>query len=233
MIYNDNIFMEDYQIPTALPSKEVYILIEKAQAGDKEARDKVIEHNLRLVAMVVREFDDTPYEFNDLFSYGIIGLIKGVDNYDSTKGYKFTSFFVKCIRNSICTFLIHENKSIKAISINTSLDKEKNDYKETTIADLVEDENANISKLYEEKETSIILSHLVNELPEKEARCIKLYFGIGTNISLTQEQIASKYNVTRQCINKIIIKGLKELREKAIIEFPDEVPTSINKKLNK
>ena len=86
-------------------------------------------------------------------------------------------------------------------------------------------------KTYEEKETSSILSHLINELPEREAKCIKLYFGIDTNKKLTQEQIASEYNVTRQCINKIIIKGLKELREKAIIEFPEESTRYINKKI--
>ena len=71
----DSIFMEGYNVPPVLSKEESYILIDKAQSGDKSARDKIIEHNLRLVMMVVKSFKNTPYEFNDLLSYGIIGLI--------------------------------------------------------------------------------------------------------------------------------------------------------------
>ena len=104
-MHYDSIFMEGYNAPPVLSKEESYILIDKAQSGDKSARDKIIEHNLRLVMMVVKRFKNTPYEFNDLLSYGIIGLINAIDNYDKSKDIEFTTYFVKCITNSILYYL--------------------------------------------------------------------------------------------------------------------------------
>lgn len=222
-MHYDNIFMEDYKTPPVLSREESYALIDKSLSGDKSARDKIIEHNLRLVMMVVKNFQNTSYDFNDLLSYGIIGLINAVDNYDKSKGIEFTTYFVKCIKNSIIYYIKKENKKIKTVSLDDYVPSENNEKKEndTSLKEFISDSRANIAENYETKETATILLRLVNELPNKEAEYLKLYFGFNNNDPLCSQEIADIYHISRQYVNFVIHRALNHLRNKLLTEYKD------------
>lgn len=228
----DSIFMEGYNVPPVLSKEESYILIDKAQSGDKSARDKIIEHNLRLVMMVVKSFKNTPYEFNDLLSYGIIGLINAVDNYDKSKDIEFTTYFVKCIKNSILYYLKIESKKIKTISLDecvSSENKEK-DGDDTSLKEFISDKRVNIADSYETKETNAILHHLVSELPAKESEYLTLYFGLDNNEPKCLQEIADIYNLSKQCIYIVVHRALTRLRNRLLVEYNEEGhPLSISR----
>lgn len=228
----DSIFMEGYSTPPVLSREESYTLIDKAQSGDKSARDKIIEHNLRLVMMVVKKFKNAPYDFNDLMSYGIIGLINAVDNFDKSKGIEFTTYFVKCIKNSILYYLKIENKKIKTVSLDecvSSENKEK-DGDDTSLKEFISDKRVNIADSYETKETKAILHHLVSELPAKESKYLTLYFGLDDNEPKALQEIADIYNLSKQCINIVVHRALKHLRSKLLVEYKEEGhPLSISR----
>ena len=223
-MHYDSIFTEGYNTPPVLSKEESYILIDKAQSGDKSARDKIIEHNLRLVMMVVKQFKNTTYDFNDLLSYGTIGLINAVDNYDKTKRYEFTTFFVKCIKNSIIDYIKLENRKIKTVSLDkyvSSKNKEKNE-DDTTFENFIYDKRVNIADSYEAKETKAVLHRLVSELTDKESNYLTLYFGLDDNEPKSLQEIANIYNLSRQCVNMVIHRALKHLRIKLLIEYKEE-----------
>ncbi len=231
-MHYDSIFMEGYNAPPVLSKEESYILIDKAQSGDKSARDKIIEHNLRLVMMVVKRFKNTPYEFNDLLSYGIIGLINAIDNYDKSKDIEFTTYFVKCITNSILYYLKIESKKIKTISLDecvSSENKEK-DGDDTSLKEFISDKRVNIADSYETKETNAILHHLVSELPAKESEYLTLYFGLDNNEPKSLQEIADIYNLSKQYIYIVVHRALTRLRNRLLVEYNEEGhPLSISR----
>ena len=126
--YSNNVFPE----PLTKEEEEKYIVL--TQQGDKEARAKLIEHNLRLVAHIVKKYDSK--EQDDLISIGTIGLIKGIDSYSNKKGTKITTYCARCIENEILMHFRSNNKNTKNISLNESVGFDK-DGNEITILDVL------------------------------------------------------------------------------------------------
>ena len=128
--YSNNVFPE----PLSKEEEDIYIV--RASNGDKEARNKLIEHNLRLVAHIVKKFEHKNVDQDDLISIGTIGLIKGVDSYSNKHSTKITTYCARCIENEILMYFRSNNKNNKNISINESVgfDKEGN---EITILDIL------------------------------------------------------------------------------------------------
>ena len=120
--YSNNVFLDP------LTKEEEEECIKKASMGDKNARNKLIEHNLRLVAHIVKKFDYKNVDQDDLISIGTIGLIKGVDSFSKSHGTKITTYCARCIENEILMYFRSNNKTSKDISINESIgyDKEGN-----------------------------------------------------------------------------------------------------------
>ena len=121
--YSNDVFLDP------LSEEEENKCIELLSTGDKEARSKLIEHNLRLVAHIVKKFDKNYNETDDLISIGTIGLIKGVDSYSKEKGVKITTYCARCIENEILMYFRANNKHLKDVSLNDYIgyDKEGNE----------------------------------------------------------------------------------------------------------
>ena len=143
--YSNNIF------PDPLTDEEEEKYIKKMQNGDKEARSKLIEHNLRLVAHIVKKFEHDINIQDDLISIGTIGLIKGIDTYSSYKNVKLTTYCARCIQNEILMYYRSNNKYNKNISINDSIGYDK-DGNEITIIDVLKSDKPDFALDLYEKE---------------------------------------------------------------------------------
>lgn len=205
--YSNNVFLDP------LTSEEEDECIRKANLGDKIARNKLIEHNLRLVAHIVKKFDYKNVDQDDLISIGTIGLIKGVDSFSKSHGTKITTYCARCIENEILMYFRSNNKTNKNISINESIgyDKEGN---EITILDILKIPSPDFVEEISEKDNVKLLKEYIKVLtPREEAILVKRY-GLNNTNEMTQKEIARELKISRSYVSRIEKRALmKILRE--------------------
>ena len=181
--------------------------------GDKEARNKLIEHNLRLVAHIVKKFEHDINIQDDLISIGTIGLIKGIDTYSNNKNVKLTTYCARCIQNEILMYYRSNNKYNKNISINDSIGYDK-DGNEITIVDILKSDKPDFALDLYQKENVKLLSEYVKVLNKREKEIITYRYGLNNNDELTQKEIAKKLHISRSYVSRIEKRALtKMLRE--------------------
>ena len=205
--YSNNLFPD----PLSSDDEEKYLRLMKE--GDKEARNKLIEHNLRLVAHIVKKFDHKVGDQDDLISIGIIGLIKGIDTYEINKSVKLTTYASRCIQNEILMYYRTNNKNNKNISINESIgfDKEGN---EITILDILKSPKPDFAMDLQTKENIKLLNKYINVLNDREKDIIRRRYGLGNIKEQTQKAIAKEMNISRSYVSRIEKRALiKMLRE--------------------
>ena len=205
--YSNNIF------PDPLTPDEEKLCIEKSKLGDKDARNKLIEHNLRLVAHIVKKFDYKNVDQDDLISIGTIGLIKGVDSFSNSHGTKITTYCARCIENEILMYFRSNNKNNKNISINESIgfDKEGN---EITILDILKMPEPDFIESIEIKDNIKLLKKYFNCLNNREKEILIKRYGLNNNDEQTQKEIAKELNISRSYVSRIEKRALtKILRE--------------------
>ena len=205
--YSNNLFPD----PLSSEDEEKYLRLMKE--GDKEARNKLIEHNLRLVAHIVKKFDHKVGDQDDLISIGIIGLIKGIDTYEINKSVKLTTYASRCIQNEILMYYRTNNKNNKNISINESIgfDKEGN---EITILDILKSPKPDFAMDLQTKENIKLLNKYINVLNDREKDIIRRRYGLGNIKEQTQKAIAKEMNISRSYVSRIEKRALiKMLRE--------------------
>ena len=205
--YSNNVFLDP------LTKEEEEECIKKASMGDKNARNKLIEHNLRLVAHIVKKFDYKNVDQDDLISIGTIGLIKGVDSFSKSHGTKITTYCARCIENEILMYFRSNNKTSKDISINESIgyDKEGN---EITILDILKMPSPDFVETINEKDNVKLLKEYVKILTPREKNILFKRYGIGENDEMTQKEIAKDLKISRSYVSRIEKRALmKILRE--------------------
>ena len=205
--YSNNSFKE----PLSPIEEEQYI--KKFFLGDKDARAKLIEHNLRLVAHIVKKYDSTKEDVDDLISIGTIGLIKGVDSFSKSKNTKLNTYVARCIENEILMHFRNNKKRNKDISINESIgfDKEGN---EITILDILKTPAQDFAlDIYKKKNINELKNYL-NILNDREKEIIINRYGLFDKDEITQKEIAKKLNISRSYVSRIEKRALtKMLRE--------------------
>ena len=205
--YSNNLF------PDPLSNQEKEECILKMKNGDKEARNKLIEHNLRLVAHIVKKFEHDVNIQDDLISIGTIGLIKGIDTYSNNKNVKLTTYCARCIQNEILMYYRSNNKYNKNISINDSIGYDK-DGNEITIVDILKSDKPDFALDLYQKENVKLLSEYVKVLNKREKEIITYRYGLNNNDELTQKEIAKKLHISRSYVSRIEKRALtKMLRE--------------------
>ncbi len=205
--YSNNVFLEP------LSEEEEKNTIMKMKDGDVDSRNKLIEHNLRLVAHIVKKFETKNVEQDDLISIGTIGLIKGVDTFNKSHGTKLTTYCARCIENEILMYFRSNNKNSKNISINESIgyDKEGN---EITIMDILKIPAPDFVNDISEKDNIKLLKKYYNVLTEREKQIIKKRYGLFNEEEKTQKEIAKEYKISRSYVSRIEKRALmKMLRE--------------------
>lgn len=199
--------------PKPLCDEEEYDIIRRCSNGDKEARDILIERNLRLVVHIVKRYFTSDRDLDDLISIGTIGLIKAIDSYNTDKNIKLATYASKCIDNELLMFLRNSRKQSREVYLHEPIgcDKEGNeisllDIIESSEKDVVEDImlQENIKKLYD-----IIKATLT----ERELKIITMRYGLYGSREVTQREVASELNISRSFVSRIEKKALLKLRE--------------------
>ena len=212
--YSNNLFLE----PLSNEEEEHYLeLLEK---GDVDARNKLIEHNLRLVAHIVKKFHDDSNIQDDLISIGTIGLIKGIDTYKRNRNIRLTTYCSRCIQNEILMYYRSNNKYNKNISINEGIGYDK-DGNEITILDILKSDSPDYAIDLYEKENINLLTDYFKVLKEQEKEILTYRYGLNNQDELTQKEIAKKLNISRSYVSRIEKRALTKLLKEFIINKKD------------
>lgn len=199
--------------PKPLSEKQEKIYLERCANGDKEARNKLVEHNLRLVAHIIKKYYGTQNEQDDLVSIGTIGLIKAVDTYDMKKNIRLSSYACRCIENEILMHFRNVKKSAQDISLNETIDTDK-DGNPLTLLDIMAVDD-NIIDTLDLKFNSRKLGQYINEeLDEREKKIIILRYGLDGNEPMTQKNVAKLLNISRSYVSRIETRALKILKKR-------------------
>ena len=199
--------------PDPLPKKEEDILIDKMLNKDKNARNKLIEHNLRLVAHIVKKYENSNIDTDDLISIGTIGLIKGIDTFSNKNGTRLTTYAARCIENEILMYFRSDKKNNKNISINESVGFDK-DGNEISFLDILKTPNPDYVSDITLKDNIKLLYKYINVLTQREKEIIIKRYGLFNSEELTQKEIAKDFNISRSYVSRIEKRALtKILRE--------------------
>ncbi len=205
--YSINVF------PQPLSEKEEEKYVKEFLNGSKEARAKLIEDNLRLVAHIVKKYDLYKEEADDLISIGTIGLIKGIDSYSNEKGVKLTTYIAKCAENEILMYFRSNKKNLNNVSLNDSIGYDK-DGNEITLVDIIKDDDINYFETVYLKDNIEKLKKYIGILNEREKKIIILRYGLLNCEEFTQKEIAKKLRISRSYVSRIEKRALiKMLRE--------------------
>lgn len=212
--YSNNVF------PDPLSKEEEEEYIKKFFMGDKEARNKLIEHNLRLVAHIVKKYDTKKDETDDLISIGTIGLIKGIDSFSKEKGTRITTYCARCIENEILMYFRSDKKNNRNISIDEPIGFDK-DGNEISFIDILKTPKPDFIEDIDLKDKIKLLSNYMNILTPREKNIIMKRYGLDGYKSLTQKEIASTLKISRSYVSRIekraLTKMLKEFIKHKII----------------
>ena len=201
-------------LPVPLTPEEEYLLASLAKSGEESSREKLIEHNLRLVIFIAKKFENTGIDMEDLVSIGTIGLIKAVNSFDPDKKIKLATFASRCIENEILMFL---RKSVK-LKTEVSLDEPLNtdgEGNELLLGDVLGTDGDVIFKDIETSVERQLLSEGLKKLSERERRIVDLRFGLNGGEERTQKEVADLLGISQSYISrlekKIIVRLKKEI----------------------
>ena len=199
--------------PEPLSGEEEEKTIEEMLNGSKEARNKLIEHNLRLVAHIVKKFDNSSYDTDDLISIGTIGLIKGVDSYNKSKATRITTYAARCIENEILMHFRSNKKNGNTVSLNDAIGYDK-DGNEISLMEIIKDETVDIADTLHLKENVELLKKYLKILTPREKEILIKRYGLLNEDEQTQKEIAKSLHISRSYVSRIEKRALtKVLRE--------------------
>lgn len=217
MIYN--VIFGGMELPRVLTEEEFDYYFKLFKEGNMDARDTLINHNIRLVVMIVQKyFGDTEYELEELLSIGIIGLIKAVDTFDIDKNKKISTYASRCIKNEILMYF--RKKDL----VTLSLDEPIGGYEDAPLIweMFSEDDSNSLEEEYIDKEIKEIrkqtILDVLNTLSDKERLVIMMYFGFIDGKVYKQREIADVVNISRSRVCRIIESTLKKIKRKILLE---------------
>lgn len=203
--------------PEPLTQEEEKFYLEEMKNGSIEARNILIERNLRLVAHISKKYSSTNVDQDDLISIGSIGLIKGINSFDSSKSFKLATYIARCIENEILMYLRSNKKRMADVYLNEPIGKDKDD-NEVTLEEVLENNERNIE---DEVDIKLKIKRLYDKmkkvLKEREKIIIELRFGLNGKVPKTQKEIAKMLNISRSYVSRIETKAIgklaKEIKE--------------------
>ena len=197
--------------PKPLNAQEERKYVDMWLAGDLEARNVLIEHNLRLVAHIVKKYYTQSTDADDLISIGTIGLIKGVSTYDPSKGVRLATYASKCIENEILMYFRGTKKSASDVSLSESIDTD-GDGCSLCIMDVVYFEDDMVEKLGRAELRKKLGSLMDENLDAREKKILLLRYGMDGSLPRTQREVAEICNISRSYVSRIEKKALEKLR---------------------
>lgn len=199
--------------PQPLSEKEEKKYLVEMKQGDKRARSKLIEHNLRLVAHIVKKYYSSTNDQDDLVSIGTIGLIKAIDSFDLSKGIRLSSYAARCIENEVLMFFRNSKKSAQDVSMNEPIDTDK-DGNALVLMDVMSVDDCIIDELDTKIKSEKLLSYMNEVLSDREKRVILLRYGLDGNQQLAQREVAKILGISRSYVSRIEKKALSTLNKR-------------------
>lgn len=203
--------------PEPLNSEDEKKYLELLKNGDEEARNILIEHNLRLVAHISKKYSSTNIDQDDLISIGSIGLIKGINSFDNSKGIKLSTYISRCVENEILMFLRSSKKLNSEVYLEDSIGKDKDD-NTVTLQEVLENSDRNIEDEVDLKfKVKQLYEKMKEVLKSRERTILELRFGLGGQKPQTQNEIADSMGISRSYVSRIETKAIgklaKEIKE--------------------
>jgi RNA polymerase sporulation-specific sigma factor len=207
--------------PKPLSAKEETEILNQCMEGSKEARDILIERNLRLVAHIVKKYNTADKEIDDLISIGTIGLIKAIDTFDADKGIRLATYASRCIDNELLMMLRSGKRQAKEVYLYEPIGSDKEGH-EINLLDIIESSDTDIVDELELQGNVKKLYELVNKvLTKRERQIIEMRYGLNMQEEITQREIANIIGISRSYVSRIEKKALKKLRESFEKEYKD------------
>ena len=207
--------------PKPLSAKEEAQCLLRIREGDEEARSILIEHNLRLVAHIIKKYYASLSDQDDLISIGTIGLIKAVSTFDYDKGTRFATYASRCIENEILMYFRRKKKSASDLSISDPIDTDK-DGNVITLQDIMADEDNVLDQIDLQLKSEQLYQYIDRFLDPRERQIITLRYGLRSTSPLTQREVASRLGISRSYVSRIEKKAVGILREQFRRQFPGE-----------
>lgn len=200
-------------LPQPLDPSEELLLLDEAKNGNLSARDKLVEHNLRLVVYIAKKFETSGIELEDLISIGAIGLIKAVKTYSVDKNIKLATYASRCIENEILMQLRKNTRIRNEISLDEPLSSD-GEGNELLLADIISIDEGCVLKNIETSAEKQILMNVISKLDSREQAIMFLRFGLAGNEEKTQKEVADMMGISQSYISRIEKKILSKLRKK-------------------
>lgn len=205
--------------PRALNAEEEKEYLERMAQGDTEARNKLIEHNLRLVAHIIKKYYTQDRDQDDLLSIGTIGLIKGISTFRPDKNVRLATYASRCIENEILMYFRSTRKLQGEVSLSDSLDTDQ-DGNALSLMDVISVDDTMLEDLDAKDSGARVRRCIKTCLNEREAEIIRMRYGLDGAEPLTQREIAAKYGISRSYVSRIEKKAIEKLR--ACLEGPQK-----------
>ena len=199
--------------PKPLSKKDEEYYLERLKEGDNEARNKLVEHNLRLVAHIIKKYYGTKCEQDDLVSIGTIGLIKAINTFKPDKKIRLSSYASRCIENEILMHLRAVKKTERDVSLNETIDTDK-DGNPLTLMDIMKVDDNILDELDMKLNSKKLGQYINEELTGREKTVIILRYGLNGKKPMTQKEIAKMLDISRSYVSRIETKALKTLRKR-------------------
>ena len=200
------------KFPPALNKEEETKYLELCKKGDMEARSKLIEHNLRLVAHVVRKYYTANKNTEDLISVGTIGLVKAVDSFNCSSGTKFATYAAKCIQNEILMLFRSQKKLGCEVSLNDTIDVDK-DGNPLTYLDIISVEDTIADDINKKIQINRALTYIRNNLDDREKQILIMRYGLGNTKAYTQREVAQMLGISRSYVSRIEKSSLEKINK--------------------
>ena len=212
-LFNNNLYFVGSadKLPEPLSKEEEIKYVELSQNGDTYAREKLIEHNLRLVVFLAKKYENTKVDLEDLVSIGTIGLIKGVNTYKLDKNIKLATYASRCIDNEILMYLRKNKNRRKEVSFEDSLsyDAEGN---ELHLEDILGTDSDIVTKGLEHETEKQLLEQEINKLNKRDKEIMTLRYGLFNHEEMTQKDVANLLGISQSYISRIEKKVIKRLK---------------------
>ena len=206
-ISNDKLYPE----PLSKTEEEYYL--RQYFNGDKEARDKLIEHNLRLVVHIAKKYTTNEQELEDFTSIGTIGLIKAIDSFKDNKGFKISTYASRCIENEILMYIRTSKKQKAEVSMNQVIGTDKDGNDMELIDTLILKEKDAVDDIHDKSVLKQVLEFIDKKLSKREKYIMNKRYGLDGSNSMTQQELADELGISRSYVSRIETKVQKLLKK--------------------
>lgn len=204
---------DTHSFPPPLPKEEEKALFARAKQGDVAARNKLIEHNLRLVAHIVKKYYTTAPDQDDLISVGTVGLIKAIDSFNAENGAKFATYAGKCLQNEILMYFRAQKKHAGVTSINDPVDIDK-DGNPLTYLEIIAAPDDIVDSIDRKIKLEKILTAVKNALTDRERKIMMLRYGINkSGRTYAQRDVANLLGISRSYVSRLEKSAIDKIRE--------------------